>query len=95
MRVWDRICWAFTFLRNAEEIIAAMASVEAAITKRVDELTELHADLARQVGIQQGAVEKQLADLRAIVTQLGEQAKQKPVAAGNMADVRRFLGDPE
>jgi len=72
-----------------------MARGEAALTKRLDELTELHTDLVRQIGQQQQATEKQFADLRAIVAQLGEQAKAKPPRAGNMAEVRLFLGDAE
>ena len=89
--------WLGTDLREAAlgEIIAAMSRGEAALTDRLNSLTELHDDLVRQFGIQQAATQKQFADLRAIVTQLGEQAKQKPAVAGNMADIRRFMGEVE
>ena len=89
--------WLGTDLREAAlgEIIAAISRGEAALTDRLNSLTELHDDLVRQFGIQQAATQKQFADLRAIVTQLGEQAKQKPAVAGNMADVRRFMGEVE
>lgn len=77
------------------EFIAVLARGEAALTRRVDELAELHADLVRQIAIQQAETAKQLADIRAIVTQLGKQAKVKPTIAGNMAEIRRFMGDTD
>ena len=77
------------------EIIAAMSRSEVALTERIDALTELHKDLVRQVGLHRSDTLKQCTDLRAIVAQLGEQAKQKPAVAGNMADIRRFMGDAD
>ncbi len=75
------------------ETIAAMARCEAALTKRVDAQAELHDDLVRQFGIQQAAVNKQFADLRAVVAEMREQAKARPAVARNMAEVRRFTGE--
>ncbi len=94
MRVWDSVRSFFNppnpKADALAEIIAAMARGEAALTKRMDSQKLLHEDLVQQFGIQQAATAKQLADLRAIVTQLGETAKQRPAIARTMAEVRRF-----
>lgn len=92
MRFWNWFRSIFTWRRKTTELIATMRHAEAALAQRMDVLGELHTDLVRQVGIQQGATGKQLADLRAIVSQLGEQAKAKPTVARNMADIRGFMG---
>ena len=95
MRFWNWFRSIFTWRRKTVEFIAVLARGEAALTRRVDELAELHADLVRQIAIQQAETAKQLADIRAIVTQLGKQAKVKPTIAGNMAEIRRFMGDTD
>ncbi len=75
--------------------IALLARGEQEMALRLSDLTERHEDLVRQVGIQQAGTARELSDLRNIITQLGEQAKQKPAAARNMAEIRRFTGDNE
>ncbi len=99
MKVLDSL-WSFFAPSNPKadalaEIIAAMARGEVALTKRMDTQTELHDDLVQQFGIQQAAVTKQLADLRAVVAEMREQAKARPAVARTMADVRLFTGDGE
>ncbi len=61
----------------------------------VQALLEFHQDLVRQVGLQQAATQKQFVDLRAIVAQNDAQARQKPLAARSMADIRRFTEGDE
>lgn len=88
MRLWVWIRQIIALPR----IIEAQASSQAALTKRFDEMQELHDDLVRQHGIQQKDLLKQLADLRAIVANLDTQQKQRPAVARSMADIRQFIG---
>ncbi len=96
MRLLNWFRWLFTAYRTpntAADAVEALANSQAALTERLNVLTSLHVDLVQQVGSQNAAKDKQLNDLRAIVAQMGEQAKQKTAVARSMADIRRFTGD--
>ncbi len=99
MRVWDWIRAFFGAPQQIVELRAAISRSEARMLRQTDaqesSLREAIANLSQDLAETGRNHEKQLSDLRAIVAQLGEQAKQKPPMAGSMADVRRFIGDSE
>jgi hypothetical protein len=76
MRVWEWLCSIFR-----DPTPAALAEIIASMARDKAEALERLAGL-----------EKQLSDLRAIVAQMGEQAKHKPAVARSMAEIRRFIG---
>jgi hypothetical protein len=104
MRIWNWFCSIFTWRRETQELVSALADSETALTTRVGELEKLVAlqgagmhemflQLSESCATTGRIQEGHFADLRAIVVQLGAQAKAKPGLAGNMADIRRFMGD--
>jgi uncharacterized coiled-coil DUF342 family protein len=103
MRVSDWFRWLFTAYRKPDavtESVAILERVEKSLIARIAELNERHVDLVNHVGeLQRKRAEidrghdKQLADLRAILANLNEQAKNaQPAVARSMADIRRFTG---